>query len=141
MSTKKSRGRRNEMVFNQIFGTHLCKAHPIWKPTIKIETTGLIKGNEYLQPDILVHDPDMPPVIIETSFLKNDADNDAKKRLGLIYKDTNTRIHTTIAIELDKKYRNRNSFTLDDMFKYALHQEVRGGGANANTDVSRRKGF
>ena len=106
-----------------MFGKSIIKSNPNWnEDNVLVENTNTLKSSNAKRVDILIVDMVMPPVAIETSYTKGDADKDAKGRIGEQYKKTMDVIHTSIAVEIDEKYRKFTSLNENDIFKYSVHQ-------------------
>jgi len=115
--------KQHETGFNNMFGRSLIKSNPNWNETnVLIENTNTLKSSKAKRVDILIVDSVMPPVAIETSYTKGDADKDARGRIGEQYAKTMDSIHTAISIEIDEKYRKFINLSKNDVFKYAVHQ-------------------
>ena len=129
------KGNLTEEAFNFTLKDALVSTSAIWKENndfILTERTRVFtgKGNEGKHADILIADPKSPPIIIECSFDKNDAENDAQNRLGLIIKKGHKIIQAAISVYIPDHYRTK---TRDEVFKslvsgekinYALYQMI-----------------
>ena len=119
---------RHETAINQMLGNALKKSNRRWNDfNVKIEETQMLAEYSSKRPDIIIIPAEGLPVIIETSFNKNDADQDAIKRLGMRYKGTMDEIKTAVAVNLDTKYKKVSRITTNDLFKYAIHQKLPDG--------------
>jgi len=117
--------KQHETKFNMLLGESLIKTNAEWNENnVLIEIIGTLKSSKSKRVDILIADNVMPPVVIETSYTKGDADKDAISRLGERHKNTMGIIRTAIAVEIDEKYRQVTNLNRNDMFKYALHQRT-----------------
>lgn len=106
-----------------MLGNALMKTNPNWNENnVLIENTNTLISSKSKRVDILIADKVMPPIAIETSYTKGDADKDANIRIGEQYKETMDMIRTAIAIEIDEKYRKVTSLSVNDIFRYSLHQ-------------------
>lgn len=115
--------KQHESSFNIMLGNALIKTNPNWNENnVLIENTNTLSSSKSKRVDVLIVDRVMPPVAIETSYTKGDADKDANARIGEQYRKTMDTIHTAIAIEIDEKYRKVTSLNMNDVFRYALHQ-------------------
>lgn len=114
---------------NRLLGERLRQSNPLWRGHVRVEETGLIAGHAGRRVDILLANPAVPVVAIETSYARNDADRDARSRLGLRYRDTMEEIKTAIAVELEPRHRRLSAITRRTAFRYALHQKAPGRGA------------
>lgn len=77
-------GRSVEGAFNQALGGALAATTARWRADpsiIQVERTQTLAGadNKAKRPDILIVDVLSPPIIIETSFDKSDADKDLRR--------------------------------------------------------------
>ena len=134
-------GKIQEKMFNGGLCQALKETTPRWKEKediVMAERSGVVKENNSLTPDILVLDPLSPPVVVETSYSKSDADGDAKnKYLGKHVKQGGLRIVTAFSVFIDEKnyprsLRNetevRNTLLRDGSYlDYALYQWIEGG--------------
>ena len=118
---------KQEGEFNRILGEAMERTNQRLGGRVHIEETGMLKESKGLKPDILLDIEGLPAVIIETSYLPGDADNDAIARLGKCHARTGDTIRTAISVELDKKYRKSKKLKRDDVFSYALHQQTPNG--------------
>ena len=127
-------GRSFETIFNAAFGDSLRTVSARWRLTrpdaIIVEQTNVFIGaeNKQKRPDILVLDPEIPPVAIECSYDALDADKDAKARLGLQPSGGLTSIKTAIAVHIPAKYRTSSFSQVFELLnhegevRYAIHQ-------------------
>ena len=129
------RGKSVEGTFNQALGEALATTTARWRAEpsiIQVEQTQTLAGagNKAKRPDILIIDALAPPVIIETSFDKSDADNDAKARLGVLTAYGNLQVDTTLALHIDPKYRTLALSEITEALvggkkiRYALYQRI-----------------
>ena len=129
------RGKSVEETFNQALGTALAETTTRWRAApniIQVEQTQTLAGagNKAKRPDILIVDALSPPVIIETSFDKSDADKDAKARLGALTAQGNLQVDTALALHIDPKYRTlalaeiKEALSGGEAIWYALHQRI-----------------
>ena len=95
---------------------------PEWKSDILIEKTKTLREAPGKHPDVLLVHHSIPPVAIESSVKKGDADLDAKSRLGMRYVGNGREIQTAIAVELSEDDINTSRLSTQDMIWYALHQ-------------------
>lgn len=95
---------------------------PEWKKDILIEQTKTLREAAGKRPDILVAHHSMPPVAIETSAKRNDADSDARKRLGMHHSATGREIQTAIAVDLPESDLEMSRLDGAHPLRYALHQ-------------------
>ena len=118
---------KNEQEFNRLLGMALRSANPAWRLSLKVEESRMLKESAAGRIDILIIGNDAPPVAIETSYQRGDADADAVARLGLHHKKTMMEIKTAIAIELDESCRYLTRIDKRRVFKYAVHQKIPSG--------------
>lgn len=128
-------GKSVEGTFNQALGAALVATTARWRAKssiVQVEQTQTLAGagNRAKRPDILIVDALSPPVIIETSFGKADADKDAKVRLGARTADRGLQVDTTLALYIDPKYRTlalpeiKEALVSGKKMQYALHQRI-----------------
>ena len=91
-----------------------------------VEETGVLAESAGLRPDVLVVPESSPPISIETSYVKGDADEDSLKRLGKHYEPTMEKIKTSIAVELTPACRKMKRLAGQPL-RYAVHQLLPGG--------------
>lgn len=114
-----------ETAINQMLGNALKKVNRKWNDSnVKIEETQMLAEYTSKRPDIIIIPPEGSPVIIETSFDKKDADQDAINRLGMRYQKTMEEIKTALSVHLDSKYRTMSKITANDIFQYAVYQKL-----------------
>ena len=125
-------GRQIEESFNLALGEALRETTARWRgraDVVLVERGRLLSGSASgKRPDILVLDPEFPPVVVETSFDAADADKDAIARLGVGVRRGNRQIRTAVAVHIPERYRrlDRES-SFEDLkngarIRYALHQ-------------------
>lgn len=95
--------------------------------SLKVEESRTLKEATADRVDILIAGNDAPPIAIETSYQRGDADADAIARLGFHYKKTMREIRTAIAVELDESCRRLNRIDKKRIFNYAIHQKIPSG--------------
>lgn len=130
-----SSGHSTEPTFNEALGSALRRAKVPWRRdgVIRIENTRVIAGKPALQPDILISEPGTMPVVVESSFLPRDADQDAISRLGEKTADQRLPIRTAVALAIDGEYRDLNreeshqSIIGGARLQYALYQIAKNG--------------
>ena len=118
---------KHEQEFNHLLAKALRSANPSWRLSLKVEESRMLNESAANRVDILITRNDAPPVAIETSYQRGDADTDAVQRLGFHYKETMMEIKTAIAVELDKSCRNLTRIDKRRIFKYAVHQKMSNG--------------
>lgn len=118
---------KHEQEFNHLLAGALRSANPAWMLALKVEESRMLKESAADRVDILITGNDAPPVAIETSYQRGDADADAAARLGFHYKKTMAEIRTAIAVELDEPCRRLARINKRRLFDYAIHQKIPGG--------------
>ena len=141
-------GRTTEESFNGALGRALRLACVHWSDhpeSIRVEETGLLHAQLGLKPDLLINDGISPPVIIECSFLALDADQDAKRRLGLETRQGRFRISTAISLHIPNQFRRIQGFNIEDALIqgaslfYSVHQLSERQGQLSIADISHRR--
>ena len=105
------RGKTTEGTVNQALANALKQTTARWntedEEPLLVERTGLLEGpkRQGKRPDILVSTKSLPPVVIETSFDGNDADGDARARLGETVKRDGLTIDTAISVKNPEIFR------------------------------------
>ena len=129
-------GKTSEEVFNVHFAAALRDTSSAWRKNprhIAVEELGQV-NHSLKKPDIVINDRLYPPLIIETSFVANDADKDAVARLGYKIKGSHCTIHTTVALHIPEKFRSISDFDIkkallsETEIRYAVHREIKKGG-------------
>ena len=118
---------KHEQEFNHLLARALRSANPAWKTALKVEESRTLSEAAADRVDILITGSDAPPVAIETSYQRGDADADAVARLGFHYRKTMMEIRTAIAVELDEACRRLARIDKRRVFSYAVHQKIPGG--------------
>ena len=118
---------KHEQEFNHLLARALRSANPAWRTALKVEESRTLKDAAADRVDILIIGDDTPPVAIETSYKRGDADADAVARLGYHYQKTMMEIRTAIAVELDESCRHLTKIDKRRPFNYAIHQKIPGG--------------
>lgn len=120
----------NEGLFNGALAEVLRELRPDWE--VHAETTRVLE-NSGKRPDILVLPNRSPALIFELSFDQNDAEKDAKKKLGQKLANDIGNVQSTIAVHIpsDMKYRPdtaavRKKLREGYMLSYALYQMTDG---------------
>ena len=107
MGERKTKGKTTEEAFNQALGASLRRTAASWrKGTVHVEETRLLE-DAGKRIDILIADPSLPYVAIETSFQPEDADRDAQKRLGEKIQDDGYEIRTALSVYIPVVYRKK----------------------------------
>ena len=125
-----------ETTFNLALGEALRTTTEHWRVNpriIQVEETQTLAGRDKRakRPDILIVDDLSPPVVIETSFDRHDADRDAQNRLGESTAQGHLPINTALAVAIDLDYKNLSLEEITDALtvqrnslRYALHQQT-----------------
>ncbi|MGC0321079.1 hypothetical protein ABIG06_001708 [Bradyrhizobium sp. USDA 326] len=102
-----------EHTINDALASVLKGGRQAWRDNvIHSETTGMLKGVS-ARPDILVLEPDVSPVAIETEVIPAPTvEPEALSRLGANIKSTGRTILSSIAVKLPKRLRNFSNGTL-----------------------------
>ena len=105
-------GNEHEQNFTKPLGEALQVVMPALEK--QTENTGVLSGKHSgKRPDILILDHRIPPIAIECSYDKADADKDALKRLCAVAKSGRRMIHTCIAIHVPSKFKDREAMRED----------------------------
>ena len=105
-------GRTHESLFNDAINRVL----PYERKYKGAEKTGVILGKNSKRPDILINLPDQPPIIIESSIDSKNAEDDAKKRLGLTLND-GTKVECVIALHIPKDILKNDTQEIEELLK------------------------
>ena len=127
---KRSKGKLHEHTFNIEFGKALAETDARWlthaDTYILAERSGTLDGG---RADILIDDPQMPAVAIETSFDPADADKDARSRLGCKTTQGGRAVLAVLAVHIPDECRALSADAVCAKLKsglqqigYALHQ-------------------
>ena len=130
---RKTPGREHEQNFNKPLGEALRKVmksrnEPL---KVKIENTDVFsefpaaKNPTSKRPDILIVDDRLPPVVIECSYDKADADKDAEAKLCAVTKAGRRVVHTCIAVHIPPKFTKKEAMREDflggEQFGFAVY--------------------
>ena len=120
-------GREHEQNFNKPFGEALQEVMPA--VDVQIENEGVFVGeHSQMRPDILITGDRLPPVVIECSYGKADANNDAIAELCAVVKSGRKMVRTCIAVHIPPKFRKkearREHFLNGEEFGFAVHQQL-----------------
>ncbi len=126
-----SHGNLHEHSFNTEFGKALAESDARWRAHadeyILAERTGTLDRG---RADVLIDDPTMPAVAIETSFDPADADKDARDRLGRRTIRGGRELLTVLAVHIPGECRELSADAVAARLKdgtqligYALHQK------------------
>ncbi|MBY0307054.1 MAG: hypothetical protein K2W86_18135 [Sphingomonas sp.] len=84
------------------------------KGVVRSENTGTLAGSNR-RPDILVTEPNVSPVVIETEVLPAiTVESEARDRLGERLKDNGRQILSSVAVRSPARYRNLDGKALAD---------------------------
>ena len=122
--------RHIEETFNRALGDALRNINPHWdRNSCHVETQHLLADSPQLRPDLLITEATAPPVVIECSYQRNDADNDAQGRIGLEVENSGLPIDAAIALVIPQKFRQMtqtvatNHLCAGEEFEVALFQQ------------------
>lgn len=124
--TRKTYGNEHEQNFNKPLGEALQEVMP--SINVQTENEGVFSGkHSEMRPDILIVDHRLPPVVIECSFGKADANKDAKEELCAVTKDGRRVVHTCIAVHVPLDFKKREAMREDFLggaeFGFAVYQK------------------
>jgi hypothetical protein len=105
-----------EQTINDALAGVLMETRSIWryKGVVKSENVDVLKGSGK-KPDILITEPNVSPVIVETEILPaNSVESDAKQRLGEHLSPSGRRILSSLAIRLPVRLRDFSGQPLKD---------------------------
>ena len=109
MEERKTKGKTTEETFNQALGAALrCTAASWREGTVHVEETNWLDEGQGKRIDILIADPSLPYVAIETSFQPEDVDHDAQKRLGKTIQHDGYEIRTALSVYISDGYRKKD---------------------------------
>lgn len=111
--------------FNMALGNALKRAIPEWENDILVGQIHTLQETSDTYPDILVVHHSILPVAIEISAGRNDADTDARSRLGMHVTKNGERIQTAIIVEITEQDAATFILHTDHMLRYALYQPGR----------------
>jgi hypothetical protein len=97
-----------EQTINDALAAALIETRSLWrsKGVVKSENVDVLKGSGK-KPDILITEPNVSPVIVETEILPaNSAELDAKQRLGEHLSPSVRRILSSIAVRLPVRLKD-----------------------------------
>lgn len=124
--TRNTPGNEHEQSFTKPLGEALQAV--MLELRKRTENTGVLSGkHSSKRPDMLILDHRIPPIVIECSYDKNDANKDAVKRLCAVAKSGRRMIHTCIAIHVPSKFKGREAVREDflggEKFGFAVYQK------------------
>jgi len=105
-----------EQTINDALAGVLMETRSLWryKGVVKSENVDVLKGSGK-KPDILITEPNVSPVIVETEILPaNSVESDAKQRLGEHLSPSGRRILSSLAIVLPIRLRDFSGQSLKD---------------------------
>ena len=108
-----------EHTINDALASELCSTRKAWRAreVVLSENTGTLLGSKK-QPDILVIEPNVSPVVIETEVLPAvTVESDAKGRLGIQIRSTGKKILSSIALRLPARLREKQAPFLQSEIK------------------------
>lgn len=115
-----------EPTINDALAQALMETRSLWryKGVVKSENINVLKGSGK-RPDILITEPNVSPVIIETEVLPADTvESDAKDRLGEHLTPSGKRILSSLAIRLPSRLRDFSGQLLKNEILSALDFEM-----------------
>src|SRR5687767_11752861 len=105
-----------EHTINDAIAKLLRKTRRFWHDStiVSSENTGMLKGSN-ARPDILITEPNVSPVVIETEVLPAiTVEAEAKARLGEQLRNTGRTILSVIAVRLPARVRSKQAEALAD---------------------------
>ena len=109
-----------EQAFNFALGEVLRKKHPLWKNTIDVERTHVLRGSAGKQPDLILLPAGISPVAIETEFMPAaTVEEDAISRLGEYLANDGRRIENVIALRIPPELRTVEQSGIGDAIRQA----------------------
>jgi hypothetical protein len=117
---------RTEHTINDALAEHLRKTRRVWREgkAVTSEDTGQLKGTGG-RPDILVLEPNVCPVVIETEVLPAaTVEADAVSRLGAQLRRTGRRILSSVAVRLPERLRDKYDDALREDLASAADLEM-----------------
>ena len=110
-----------EHTINDALAAELRKTRRVWRTSgvVTSENTRMLKGSNR-RPDILVIEPNVSPVVIETEVLPaNTVEAEAMSRLGEQVRSTGRTILSSIAVRLPPKLRTKHGASLQSELSVA----------------------
>ena len=128
---RKTPGREHEQNFNKPFGEALQEVMPTLD--VQTENEGVFVGEHSgMRPDILITGDRLPPVVIELSYDRKDADKDAIAELRAVTKAGRKVVRTCIAVHIPPKFRKKEAMREHllggEEFGFAVHQKMEENG-------------
>jgi len=115
-----------EHTINDALAAALMETRSLWRQigVVKSENIDVLKGSGK-RPDILITEPNVSPVIVETEILPaNSVESDAKQRLGQYLAPSHGRILSSLAIRLPERLRDFSGQQLKDEIVNAADFEI-----------------
>jgi hypothetical protein len=115
-----------EHTINDALASVLRTGRRAWRQhgIVSAENTGMLKGNSR-RPDILVLEPGVSPVVIETELTPAvTVEPEALSRLGEAVRSNGKTILSSVAVRLPKRLRQRSSFDLHNELMSAQDLEM-----------------
>ncbi len=115
-----------ESTVNDALAGLLRETRKVWRESdiVNSERTGMLKGSSK-RPDILVIEPNISPVVIETEFLPaTNAETEAKARLGEQLRHDGRKILSCIALRLPKRLQSKHGLELKNELSQAQDIEM-----------------
>jgi hypothetical protein len=113
----------SEITLNDHIAAVLRQINSDWRCTdhVTSENTDAFT-KKALRPDILILDPGIPAIVIETEFdPANSVEVDARSRLGQLATRTGSTVHTSIAVKIPGRFRKTNASSLQDQLRKATN--------------------
>ena len=102
----------NERTINNAIADLLSQTRYAWRgdDVVFSESTGLFVDSKMLQPDILIDETFVAPVVIETELLPaQTVEADALERLGKEIANYGAKVHSAIAVRLPQRLKDKSS--------------------------------
>src|SRR4030042_423419 len=115
-----------EQTINDALAGVLMETRSLWryKGVVKSENVDVLKGSGK-NPYILITEPNVSPVIVETEILPaNSVESDAKQRLGEHLSPSGRRILSSLAVRLPVRLKNFSGQSLKDEILNASDFEI-----------------
>ena len=120
----------NERTINNAIADLLSQTRFAWRgdKVVFSESTGLFVDSKMLQPDILINEPFVAPVVIETEYLPaQTVEADALERLGKAIANYGAKVHSVIAVRMPQSLKETSRRKLKrelrntDDFQFAFY--------------------
>ena len=115
-----------EQTINDALAAVLMETRSLWryKGVVKSENVDVLKGSGK-KPDILINEPNVSPVIVETEMLPaQTVEADAKRRLGEHLAPSGTRILSSLAVRLPIRLKDLSGQALKEQILTASDLDV-----------------